>query len=135
MFHHDSFTIATRGRGTYEVTDHVRAIVRAAAIGQGLCHAFVHHTSAGLILCENADPSVRSDLERFFARLRIFFYAAAGLPQRVFDELQALAVETRGEELLWVTGMGATETAPFALCTGRAGPGPASWAFPPPASS
>ena len=43
------------------------------------------------------------------------------MTQRVFDELQELAVETCGEELLWVTGFGATETAPFALCTGRAG--------------
>ena len=56
--------------------------------------------------------------ERFFSRLKLFFYAAAGLTQRVFDELQELAVETCGDELLWVTGLGATETAPFALCTG-----------------
>jgi len=69
-------------------------------------------------------PQLRTDRvlrERFFAKLKLFFYAAAGLTQRMFDELQALAVETCGEELLWVTGMGATETAPFALCTGRAG--------------
>jgi feruloyl-CoA synthase len=69
-------------------------------------------------------PHLRSDAvlrERFFARLAIFFYAAAGLTQRVFDELQALALETRGCELLWVSGLGATETAPFALCTFDAG--------------
>jgi feruloyl-CoA synthase len=69
-------------------------------------------------------PHLRSDAvlrERFFARLEIFFYAAAGMTQSLFDELQRLAVETRGEELLWVTGMGATETAPFAVSTGRAG--------------
>ena len=69
-------------------------------------------------------PHLREDAalrERFFARLKLFFHAAAGLTQRVFDELQALAVATLGEELLWVTGMGATETAPFALTTGRAG--------------
>jgi feruloyl-CoA synthase len=69
-------------------------------------------------------PHLRTDSvlrQRFFAKLRIFFYAAAGLPQRVFDDLQELARATRGEELLWVTGMGATETAPFALCTGDAG--------------
>jgi feruloyl-CoA synthase len=69
-------------------------------------------------------PHLRSDAalrQRFFAKLRLFFYAAAGLTQPVFDELQAMAVESCGEELLWVTGMGATETAPFALCTGRAG--------------
>jgi feruloyl-CoA synthase len=69
-------------------------------------------------------PHLRADAvlrERFFARLKVFFYAAAGLTQRMFDELQGLAVETCGEELLWLTGMGATETAPFAMCTGRAG--------------
>ena len=69
-------------------------------------------------------PYLRADAvlrERFFSRLKLFFYAAAGLTQRVFDELQELAVETCGDELLWVTGLGATETAPFALCTGQAG--------------
>ena len=69
-------------------------------------------------------PYLRTDAvlrERFFSRLKLFFYAAAGLTQRVFDELQALAVETCGEELLWVTGLGSTETAPFAMCTGQAG--------------
>lgn len=69
MFHQDSFTVATRGRGTYEITDRVQEVVRGAGVRQGLCHVFVHHTSASLIVCENADPSVRRDLERFFARL------------------------------------------------------------------
>ena len=69
MFHAESFTVATRGRGTIEVTDEVARIVRAAKAGRGLASIFVHHTSASLIVCENADPSVRSDLERFFARL------------------------------------------------------------------
>jgi secondary thiamine-phosphate synthase enzyme len=69
MFHAESFTVATRGRGTYEITDQVARIVQAGGLEQGLCNVFVHHTSASLILCENADPSVRSDLERYFARL------------------------------------------------------------------
>jgi feruloyl-CoA synthase len=69
-------------------------------------------------------PYLRSDAalrERFFARLRLFFYAAAGLTERVFDQLQDLAVQTLGERLLWVTGFGATETAPLALSTGSVG--------------
>ena len=69
-------------------------------------------------------PYLRRDAtlrEVFFSRLKIFFYAAAGLSQRVFDELQELAESTCGERLLWVTGFGATETAPFTLCTGQAG--------------
>jgi secondary thiamine-phosphate synthase enzyme len=69
MVHAQSFTLGTRGRGTYEITDQVQRIVQESRVGQGLCNVFLHHTSASLILCENADPSVRSDLERFFARL------------------------------------------------------------------
>ena len=68
MIHQDRFTVRTRGRGTYEVTDQVEQIVAAAGIATGLCHVFVHHTSASLMLCENADPTVRQDLEAFMAR-------------------------------------------------------------------
>ena len=63
-----SFTLHTRGRGTYEVTGQVREAVRASGVETGLCHVFVHHTSASLIVCENADPTVRSDLEKWLAR-------------------------------------------------------------------
>ena len=55
---------------------------------------------------------------RFFSRLRMLFYAAAGLRQEVADAIEALAIATRGEPIPWVTGLGATETAPFAICTG-----------------
>jgi feruloyl-CoA synthase len=69
-------------------------------------------------------PYLRTDRalrERFFSRLKLLLYAAAGLSQRFFDELRGLAVDTIGEEILWMTGFGATETAPFALSTGRDG--------------
>jgi secondary thiamine-phosphate synthase enzyme len=69
MFHTESFSVATGGRGTYEITAEVARIVRDIEVIRGLCNVFVHHTSASLILCENADPSVRSDLERYVARL------------------------------------------------------------------
>lgn len=69
MFHSDGLTISTRGRGTIEITDQVARIVDRSGVDRGLCNIFVHHTSASLILCENADPSVRSDLERYLARL------------------------------------------------------------------
>ena len=69
MFHSESFAIGTRGRGTVEITDEVRRVVRASGIDRGLCHVFLHHTSASLILCEDADPGVPRDLERFFARM------------------------------------------------------------------
>lgn len=69
MLHQDSFEIATDGRGTYEVTDRVQAVVDGGGIERGLCHVFIHHTSASLMLCENADPAVRRDLESFMARV------------------------------------------------------------------
>ena len=65
----DRLTIATSGRGTIPVTDIVLARVRESGINTGLCHLFLHHTSASLVLCENADPDVRTDLDRFMARL------------------------------------------------------------------
>ncbi len=69
MFRAESFRVATDGRGTTEITKEVRQIVRRCEIEAGLANVFIHHTSASLILCENADPTVREDLERFLARL------------------------------------------------------------------
>ena len=62
-------TLATRGRGTYDITGEVAGAVRESGLTTGICHLFVHHTSASLILCENADPTVRRDLEAFLSRL------------------------------------------------------------------
>ena len=67
--HARTATVSTPGRGTVDITAQVRAVLREAGVQSGLCNVFVHHTSASLILCENADPTVRSDLERFLARL------------------------------------------------------------------
>jgi secondary thiamine-phosphate synthase enzyme len=58
-------TVTTHGRGTYDITAQVEGVSRRAGITIGLCHVFCHHTSASLILCENADPTVRRDLEAF----------------------------------------------------------------------
>ncbi|CAN5865592.1 secondary thiamine-phosphate synthase enzyme YjbQ [soil metagenome] len=69
MFHSDRFSVETAGRKTIEITEQVQRIVRDSGVEQGVCTVFVHHTSASLIICENADPSVRSDLERYFTRL------------------------------------------------------------------
>jgi secondary thiamine-phosphate synthase enzyme len=69
MTYQDIIEQSTRGRGTYDITPQVRDVVRNAGVQTGLCHLFLQHTSASLILCENADPTVRSDLERFLARL------------------------------------------------------------------
>jgi secondary thiamine-phosphate synthase enzyme len=61
--------VATRGQGLYEFTDAVTALVREAGIREGLCTVFVRHTSASLVIQENADPSARRDLERWLNRL------------------------------------------------------------------
>jgi secondary thiamine-phosphate synthase enzyme len=61
--------VETRGRGTYEITDRIAAAVAAANVDVGLCHVFIAHTSASLMLCENADPDVRRDLETFMTGL------------------------------------------------------------------
>jgi secondary thiamine-phosphate synthase enzyme len=67
--HADSFTLDTRGKGTYEVTDRVHAVVRASGIRTGTATVFVRHTSCSLVIFENADPSARADLHAFFDRL------------------------------------------------------------------
>ena len=61
--------IATRGRGFYEFTGQVGERVQAAGVQTGLVTLLLRHTSASLLIQENADPEVRRDLERFFARL------------------------------------------------------------------
>ena len=61
--------ITTKGRGTYELTARVAEAVRSARATTGLCHVFTTHTSASLMICENADPDVRRDLETFMADL------------------------------------------------------------------
>ena len=61
--------VATRGRGFYEFTSEVQNLVRREKIQTGLVTLHVQHTSASLLIQENADPEVRRDLERFFARL------------------------------------------------------------------
>lgn len=57
------------GRGTLIISRPVAEIVARSGIRNGLCNVFIHHTSASLILCENADPAVRRDLEAFMGRL------------------------------------------------------------------
>ncbi|MDD9944730.1 MAG: secondary thiamine-phosphate synthase enzyme YjbQ [Myxococcales bacterium] len=61
--------VSTRGRGTYEVTDRVQHAVASTGIKDGLCTVFLHHTSASLIITENADPDVQRDLDAFLGRL------------------------------------------------------------------
>jgi len=67
--HHASFAVPTRGKGTYEITDRLEEIVRSSGVTTGLVNVFVRHTSASLVIYENADPSAREDLHRYFEGL------------------------------------------------------------------
>jgi secondary thiamine-phosphate synthase enzyme len=62
-------SISTRGRGFYELTSDVEQLVRRSGLRTGLLTLHLQHTSASLLIQENADPEVRRDLERFFSRL------------------------------------------------------------------
>ncbi len=64
-----TFIIATRGRSFEPVTEAVAAVVAASSIAEGLCNVFIRHTSASLLITENADPAVHRDLERFMQRI------------------------------------------------------------------
>jgi secondary thiamine-phosphate synthase enzyme len=65
----EQFTIATSGKGTYEITDKIEGIVRETEVENGVVTVFTQHTSCSLIVMENADPTARRDLEAFFDRL------------------------------------------------------------------
>ncbi|MBR9814685.1 YjbQ family protein [bacterium] len=65
----DQVEIRTCGRGLHEVTDQIVEAVKGSGITDGLCTAWIRHTSASLIVCENADPDVLVDLETFLADL------------------------------------------------------------------
>jgi len=80
-------------------------------------------------------PFLRDDArlrETFFSRLKVLWFAGAGIGQHVFDAMKDLAVRTCGEEILFLTGLGATETAPFALCRTFATGNAANVGLPPP---
>ena len=68
MIAQEEISIATDGRGTYDLSGEIQRIVGESGIRTGLCHVFLRHTSASLLLCENADPAVRHDLETFMQR-------------------------------------------------------------------
>src|SRR5215207_836422 len=65
----ETFSVHTRGKGTYEVTEQVERIVAASGVKNGVAAVLIQHTSASLVIYENADPSARTDLHEFFERL------------------------------------------------------------------
>jgi len=67
--HKASLQVETSGRGLYEITGDLERIVAESKIDDGICVVFLRHTSASLLIQENADPSVQQDFLAFFARL------------------------------------------------------------------
>jgi secondary thiamine-phosphate synthase enzyme len=65
----ETLQINTTGKGTYEITDHVKAAVIKSRVRSGTATVFIQHTSASLVIFENADRSARDDLEAYFERL------------------------------------------------------------------
>ena len=111
-----TLAVRTPGRGLVEITREVRAQLAYSAIRAGLLTLFVRHTSASLLITENADPGVRADLERFLARLvpdgdALFEHAAEGpddMPAHVRAALTQthLAVPLQGGRLALGTWQG-----------------------------
>jgi len=68
MFQQETLKIRTQGRGVYDLSKRVHEFVSKAGISTGMCHLFIRHTSASLMISENADPAVMRDLEAFMSR-------------------------------------------------------------------
>ena len=69
MLEQQTIPVQTNGRAIIEITREVESVLQRSDITRGLCHVFVHHTSASLIVTENADANVRRDLEGYISRL------------------------------------------------------------------
>lgn len=69
MLNQQKLRFSTTGRGTYNITKQISEAIEKSGIKNGICHIFIQHTSASLILCENADRSVREDLDAYMAKL------------------------------------------------------------------
>ena len=110
------FTTDTRGRGFYEITETVGDWLRELKADSGLVTLHIMHTSASLLIQENADPEVRRDLERFFSRLApdgdaLFRHVSEGeddMPAHVRAALTAvnLSIPVRGSRLALGTWQG-----------------------------
>ncbi|MDX1403838.1 MAG: secondary thiamine-phosphate synthase enzyme YjbQ [Woeseiaceae bacterium] len=67
MIKQQEISISTGGRGTYDLSRQVQEAVESSGVRTGMCHVFIRHTSASLMICENADPAVMRDLETFMS--------------------------------------------------------------------
>jgi secondary thiamine-phosphate synthase enzyme len=94
----ETISVFTKGRGLYEFSDQAARFLSAVNAQQGMLTCFIQHTSASLLIQENADPTVRFDLERFFGRLvpdgdRIFEHDAEG-PDDMPSHVRAALTQT-----------------------------------------
>lgn len=97
--HRERLEVRTRGRGFHDITAAVAAIVARAGHEIGLCHLFLHHTSAALLITENADPDVLVDLETWISGLAVdgddrFRHRAEG-PDDMSAHVRSLLTETQ----------------------------------------
>src|SRR5690606_1185554 len=116
MVRQEELRVRTPGRGMEDLTAEVARVVRESGVSVGLCQVFLHHTSASLLLCENADPQVKRDLEAFFSRLvkdgdPLFRHTAEGpddMPAHVRTVLTQvdMTLPIRGGSLLLGTWQG-----------------------------
>jgi secondary thiamine-phosphate synthase enzyme len=111
-----NFEVRTRGRGFIELDNRLRAALAESGIREGIAHVFTQHTSCSLLICENADPVVREDLERYFSQLvpdgdPLFQHDAEGpddMPAHVRSILTgvSLSIPVRNGELALGTWQG-----------------------------
>lgn len=100
------FHVDTRGRGLHDISQLVQQAVREAGVSTGVCNVFIHHTSASLIISENADPDVQVDLDAFLNRLvpdgdRLYTHTAEGsddMPAHVRSVLTATSLSVPIED-------------------------------------
>ena len=93
-----TITVKTRGQGLHEISDQVQTVVRSAGVAEGLCTILIQHTSASLLVQENADPSARRDLEAWLDRLvpehdPLYTHTAEG-PDDMPSHLRAMLTAT-----------------------------------------
>ena len=96
--HQHTLEVRTRGRGMTDITADVQSVVAASRVAIGLCTVFIRHTSASLIIQENADPDVQRDLESFLSRLvkdgdPIYRHTAEG-PDDMSSHIRAVLTAT-----------------------------------------
>jgi len=103
----DQFTVETQGQGLLEITGPVQSAVGKAKIVEGLCTVFVRHTSASLVIQENADPSAQRDLERWLDRLVPEFIAK--LPPDIITGEPLKYQRANGEYTLYSVGWNGTD--------------------------